>query len=181
MNMNISDAVMIMAVLCAPILAVQVQKWIEGFRDSKARRLMIFKSLMATRASIISNQHVQALNMIDLEFRGKQFKSVTDAWNTYLDHLGSYPKDDESLQSVWAQKRVELLASLLSIMGKSLGYDFNNVHIKKGIYAPEAHAKIEDEYQQIRQGMVHLLYGASQDRDGLLQLIEQLSEVLKNR
>ena len=156
---TISDWLMILAVLAAPLIAVQVQKRLEHMREVRERKLRVFKTLMATRAATISPDHVQALNMIDLEFNGKKYKKVTDAWKTYLDHLGSYPKDDERLQAIWADKRVDLLARLLSEMGASLGYSFDDVHIKKGIYAPEAHAQTEDELLLIRRGLIRLLYG----------------------
>ena len=55
-------------------MAVQVQKWLEVFREERGRKLWIFKTLMATRASAVSAEHVQALNMIDLEFREKRYK-----------------------------------------------------------------------------------------------------------
>lgn len=159
---TISDWIMILAVLAAPLIAVQVQKKLEHIREIRERRLRVFKTLMATRAATISADHVQALNMIDLEFQGKKFRKVTGAWKTYLDHLGSYPKDNEKAQAVWADKRVDLLANLLSEMGNSLGYSFDDVHIKKGIYAPEAHAQTEDELLLIRRGLIRLLYGDSE-------------------
>jgi hypothetical protein len=46
-------------------------------------------------------------------------------------------------------------------MGKSLGYEFDDVHIKKGIYAPEGHLQIENENFLIRRGILRLLYGES--------------------
>ncbi len=157
--MTSSDWVMILAVLLAPLVAVQVQKYLESIKEKRERKLRIFKQLMATRAATVSPEHVQALNMIDLEFHEEKYKKVTSAWKTYLDHLGNYPKDDEKHQPVWADKRVDLLANLLLEMGKSLGYQFDDVHIKKGIYAPEVHAQIENENFLIRRGVIRLLYG----------------------
>jgi hypothetical protein len=157
--MELNNILMILAVLFAPIVAVQVQKRLEVFREERGRKLWIFKTLMATRAATVSQEHVQALNMIDLEFRGKRFKNVTTAWKSYLDHLNSYPKEDEKRQPLWAERRVDLLTALLLEMGRSLGYEFDEVHVKKGIYAPEAHGRIEDENMLIRRGLLNLLYG----------------------
>ena len=67
MSMKLAEVLMIIAVLLAPVVAVQVQKWLELFREDRARKLWIFKTLMATRAATVSPEHVQALNMIDLE------------------------------------------------------------------------------------------------------------------
>ena len=156
---TISDGFMIAAVLLAPFIAVHVQKRLEHFKEDRERKLRVFKTLMATRAATISGDHVQALNMIDLVFLGNKYNKVTAAWKSYLDHLGSYPKENKEAQAVWADKRVDLLAKLLSEMGASLGYSFDDVHIKKSIYAPEAHAQTEDEYLLIRRGLIRLLYG----------------------
>jgi hypothetical protein len=157
--MTLTDFLTILAIVIAPVAAVQVQKRLEVFREERGRKIWIFKTLMATRAATVSPEHVQALNMIDLEFRGKRYKAVTSAWKTYLDHLSSYPKDDEKLQPIWGERRVDLLTQLLQAMGRSLGYEFDEVHVKKGIYAPEAHGRLEDENLLIRRGLVHLLYG----------------------
>ncbi len=64
--MTIADWLMILSVVAAPTIAVQVQKYLERFREDKAGRLSVFKTLMATRGAIVSSTHVQALNMIDL-------------------------------------------------------------------------------------------------------------------
>lgn len=157
--MKLTDFLMILAVLLAPLVAVQVQKNLEVFREVRGRKLWIFKTLMATRAATVSPEHVQALNMIDLEFREKRFKNVTTTWKTYLDHLNSYPKEDEKRQPLWGERRVDLLTALLLEMGRSLGYEFDEVHVKKGIYAPEAHGLIEDENMLIRRGLIRVLYG----------------------
>ena len=44
-------------------------------------------------------------------------------------------------------------------MGRALGYEFDDVHVKKGIYAPEAHGRLENENILIRRGLLRLLYG----------------------
>ena len=71
--MTTSDWVMVFAVLIAPLLAVQAQKFIERMREKRQRKLSIFFQLMATRATRVAPQHVQALNMIDIEFYGKRY------------------------------------------------------------------------------------------------------------
>ena len=158
--MTISDGLLILAVIVGPILAVQVDNILESMRDDKKRRIWIFKTLMATRALNVSPDHVQSLNMIDLEFRGKKYTGVTLAWKTYLDHLNSYPRDQRELQPVWRQDSAKFLTKLLLEMGKSLGYkELDEVQIKKGIYYPEAHGLIEDQMSLIRNGIIKVLYG----------------------
>ena len=160
--MTLNEFLTIAAIVLAPVMAVQVQKWLEVFREERGRRLQVFKTLMATRAATVSPEHVQALNMIDLEFQGRRYKAVTDAWKAYLDHLASYPKDGgEAAQQQWGERRVDRLTRLLMEMGKCLGYEFDEVHVKKGVYAPEAHGQIENENFLVRRGLIRLLYGDS--------------------
>ena len=70
MNMETKDWIIALATLLGPILAVQAQKWIEGVREQRTRKLRVFTQLMATRAARLSAEHVQAINMIDLVFYG---------------------------------------------------------------------------------------------------------------
>jgi len=156
---TVADVLTIAAILIAPVAAVQIQKWLEVFREERGRRLWVFKTLMATRAATVSPDHVQALNMIDLEFAARKYKRVTDAWKAYLDHLASYPREDEAAQKQWGERRVDRLTTLLMEMGKTLGYEFDEVHVKKGVYAPEAHSQIENENFLLRRGLIRLLYG----------------------
>jgi hypothetical protein len=47
--MRITDWLMIVAVLLAPLVAVQVQKILERYREDRERKLNVFKTLMASR------------------------------------------------------------------------------------------------------------------------------------
>ncbi len=62
----------IFATLLSPLLAVRVQKLIEKHSEKRNIKVNIFTELMATRstAARLSNEHVRALNMIDLAFYG---------------------------------------------------------------------------------------------------------------
>ncbi|MCJ7646059.1 hypothetical protein MUO65_04030, partial [bacterium] len=160
--MTISDGLMIIVVLIAPFLAVFAQKQIELWRERRARKLLVFKMLMATRARVLSPEHVQALNMIELEFTNSSDKAVLTAWKEYHDHLNSYPREGENQKeraAVWNQETEKLLAALLGQMGKSLGYDFDPVQIRRGAYSPEGHVITELELQLLRRMLLELLAG----------------------
>lgn len=66
-SVSISDWLLIVSTILGPILAVQVQKWLELWREKRDRKLKIFYNLMATRAARVSERHVEALNSIQLE------------------------------------------------------------------------------------------------------------------
>jgi len=163
---------MIIAVLLAPFTAVHVEKFLERKRNKKDRKLNIFKTLMATRGKILDPRHVEALNMIDLEFEGE--KAVTDAWKAYLDHLINMPKypttedkKDEAADktlydaemSTWGNERENCLAGLLVTMGQSLEYNFDKTHIKRSVYSPKGLVDDANEQQFLRQALIELLMG----------------------
>ena len=162
--MTISDWLMIIAVLVAPFLAVYVQKKIETWKSQRDTKLWIFKTLMATRGATLSSQKVQALNMIDLEFsdKEKKEKEVKRIWKEYLDHLASLPKDPEQQKAAlpaWSEKNNDYLAELLQAMGSCFGYEFDKVHIKRGIYSPEGHTRDEIEQKALRFYALEILSG----------------------
>ncbi len=142
-----------------PIAAVQAQKWIERSREQRHRRLWIFQTLMATRAIRVgSNDHVQALNLIEVFFNGKslQEKAIRDAWAEYLDFLYQRvdPDATEVEQKTHNDKGVDHLIALLEAMGAALGYNFNKVQLRRGGYYPQAHADEANARAMIRNGLV---------------------------
>ena len=58
----------IVAIILGPIVALWLQRISERRRDQRNRKLVIFKELMATRATRLSPRHVDALNAIEVEF-----------------------------------------------------------------------------------------------------------------
>ena len=52
--MTISDGLIILATLLSPLIAVQVQKWIERSTESCNAQRSIFYALMSTRATRLS-------------------------------------------------------------------------------------------------------------------------------
>jgi hypothetical protein len=156
-NRLVFDTV-IFATLFGPVLAIQVQKLLEYKREKKARQNQIFKTLMATRAARLSPVHVEALNLIDIEFSptDKRDKKVKSAWKAYFAHLGER-MDDPQTQPLVLAKREELFTDLLYEMGTALGYDFD----KTQIYSPILHGNLELEERVIRTKIIEILTGKS--------------------
>lgn len=162
--MTISDVLIILSTLCGPIAAVQVQKWVERARERRGRQLWIFQTLMATRAMRAgSAEHVQALNSIELFFNGKrnQEKKVRDSWAEYLDFLRiTLPVGTPDAQATAHNERgIEFLISLLQALGQALGYQFNQVELKRGAYYPQGHVDDGEARLAIRDGLKRLLSG----------------------
>lgn len=85
--MNASQWIMVAAMVLGPILAVQIQKFLEARRELRRIRMNLFHTLMQTRGNRRDPAHVQALNSIDFLFH--KDKKVVDAWRIYHDHLTS--------------------------------------------------------------------------------------------
>lgn len=158
-KLTITDWVIASATLLGPILAVQAQKWVERARETRGRKLWVFHTLMATRGARLHADHVRALNMIDLTFYGpvrlgrawrpKRDQAVLDSWKEYLDHLGDPAHITPNNPDAIFAQRDELFVNLLFTMGKSLGYEFDRVQLKRGGYSPMAHGQHEESMQNL--------------------------------
>lgn len=162
--MNISNGLMILAVFTAPFFAVFAQRKIDENKERRGKNCGFFAALMATRGNKISLEHVQALNMIDLFFdkKGKE-KAIIEKWDEYLDHLNDPIKDDDENYQIkleqWTIKSDDILADMLQLMGKSIGYDFDKVRIRKAIYVPRGHGDVDLENRVIRRGIAEIVIG----------------------
>jgi hypothetical protein len=159
-NVTISDWLIITATVSGPIIAVQVQKWLEKWREKRNRKLWIFYNLMATRAARVSERHVEALNSIQLEYysstKGKA-KRVKDAWAEYHSHLGELQNEATVMQ--WVQRGDELFINLLYEMSQYLGFNYNRVDIQKGGYSPKAVGNKELLQESIIKSLAEVLTG----------------------
>jgi hypothetical protein len=110
---------------------------------------------MATRAAGLSPGHVEALNLIDIEFdkASRKDQKVIEAWKAYHAHLGdrSFPPDQ------WPTRRMDLLVELLYEMSCRLKYKFDRTHIRTSVYSPVAHGELEDDNTSIRRTFRELL------------------------
>lgn len=152
-GLTIADGLMIAAVFLGPIIAVQLTRWLDSRRETRDRKLSIFKTLMATRAYGLSWGHVEALNRISLEFdrANPDERAVIDAWKAYHHLLQDVPVDR------WGTQREDLLSDVLHAMARVLGYDFDKTEIKKSAYAPNAHKNLDDQMETIRKSLIAVL------------------------
>jgi len=168
-GLEFKDAVMTGAVILGPLLAIQVQKYLEQFREKKQRRLDIFRNLMSTRSERLSRVHVQALNMIDIEFYGRMLpiiktkyqskteQAVTHAWKNYNNHLNQ--SKDVTGTSIWLNKCDDLFTELLYALAQAMNYDFDKVQLQRDCYRPIAHGDLELKQMNILRGIEKILVG----------------------
>lgn len=152
--MEKSNLLMLLAVLIAPLAAVELSLWRERRRRTEEKRLSVFQTLMATRTQRLSPMHVNALNMIDVEFYGnRKFDAVRDKWHAYLDSL-----TQPASEAIFVE-RERLFFELLQVMGQALGYAFEITAIKQTAYIPVAHGDLERDQALVRAGVVGVLSG----------------------
>jgi len=153
--MTTSDWINVLSIIIAPLVAVQITVFLQNRREKYRRKVELFKTLMATRPSGLDRQHVQALNLIDIEFYGRDEKSkaVMNAWKAYLDHLNSVQND------AWGARREDLLVALLYKMSSHLGYEFDETYIRRAAYFPRGYGDLEFEQEQMRKCMLSILKG----------------------
>ncbi|MGA3317563.1 MAG: DUF6680 family protein [Candidatus Korobacteraceae bacterium] len=144
----------ILAIIVGPLLALWLQRLAENRRERKQGKLWIFKTLMMYRATPLAYPYVQALNLIDVSFHADndKEKAVRAAWNTLLDHLTVHKGQPDFLENTRT-----LTATLLAAMGKCLGYEFEEVYLKRHAYQPEGHGKLEEEQQELRGLLLQVL------------------------
>lgn len=149
----------IAAIIIGPIVALWLQRISERRRERRNRKLVIFKELMATRATRVSPRHVDALNAIEVEFSdggSAGDKRVLEAWRLYLDHLGAGEAGDNQR---WTEKGNDLLTDLLHEMSRALQYDFSKITLKKNVYSPRAHGDLEWDQYLLRKYVVEMMAG----------------------
>lgn len=168
-GMENKDIIMTAAVIIGPILAVQIQKSLEQFRERKQNRLNIFRTLMSTRAQRLHRDHVQALNMIDIEFYGRKIplirtkyqtskeQAVTHAWKNYNNHLNKAKEYPDI--NIWISKSDDLFTELLYTISQAMKYDFDKVQLQRDCYRPIAHGDLEMTQANILKGLEDVLSG----------------------
>lgn len=144
------------AIIIGPIAALGIQRWADRRHERRQGKLWVFRTLMMYRATRLNHNFVQALNLIDVVFdgRGHRQKEVRTAWKVLLDHLNT-----EQTPLSAQEKTLDLTIKLLVRMGESLGYDFDEVHLKRQVYQPIGHSQIEEEQNEIRRLQLRLLKG----------------------
>lgn len=169
-DLRAADWAIVFATLLGPILAVQAQKTLEGLRDKRNGKLWVFRTLMATRGTKVSQDHVRALNMIDLTFYGSKVffwrwqsgkeKTVATTWKEYLDNLATDMSNmSDAQKAVHWGKRDTLFVNLLTAMGADVGFQFDSVVVQKGGYVPVAHGWLEEKQGALLSSAIDVLQG----------------------
>jgi hypothetical protein len=157
--MNVDTWAVVLATITGPVAAVFITRWNDHRREARNRLLHLYRVLMATRRTNISEEHVSAINLIEVEFHG--VKPVIEAWSNYLTHLNT-PNPaaaTEGQHQAWNERRAELLAILLVKVAAHLGITKGEIEILHGGYAPQGWALREQRLTAIQDYAVRLSQG----------------------
>lgn len=175
--MTLTDWITILAIFAGPFFAVLATEWIRRNHEMRDRKIHLFRSLMSTRASTLAPSHVEALNLIDIEFDAKKAKEkpVIDAWKLYHSHLNDQSYEDNE---AWMKRTELLLVDLLHAMSICLGYPFDKAHIKNSSYYPRGHGEVEFDQHATRKALVEVLEGRKPLSVISWMAPEQLSQII---
>ena len=135
-----------------PVLAVALTLGFTYWRETAAvkekareslynRRLYVFRVLMSTRRVGISPDHVNALNLIEVDFYG--CAGVESEWKIYKNHLNDNSKPEDE---AWRRAKEKLLSKLLFEIARVLKFDIPAIEIFEGGYAPGGWAHRDMRY-----------------------------------
>jgi hypothetical protein len=157
--MNIDTWAVVLATIAGPIAAVFITRWNDHRREARNRLLHVYRVLMATRRSNVSEDHVAAINLVEVEFHG--VKPVIEAWSAYLTHLNtpSPAAANDDQHKAWNDRRSELLAVLLVRIAAHLGITKGEIEILHGGYAPNAWAIREQRQDAVQDFAIRLSQG----------------------
>lgn len=156
-SIRITDIISIVAIFAGPIVAVQLTEYLREQKETRRRKINIFKTLMATRQTILDQKHVQSLNLVEIEFHGLRERRVVDTLRLYIAHLNLNVLPQEGNQ--WDQRRKELLAAMLYEMAKVLNFNFDQSQIQTGSYSPQGWLTTGVENEQTRKLWLEVLNG----------------------
>ncbi|MCF4099853.1 DUF6680 family protein [Maritalea mediterranea] len=94
------------AIIVGPIAAVVISRWLDEVRDNRKRQIEVFRDLMRTRTAKISPTHVNALNLVEIEFYNN--RRVLEIWRKYMKILHTEPFNQSDVDKTF----VKLLQSI---------------------------------------------------------------------
>jgi hypothetical protein len=144
----------VIAIFMAPMIALNAQQKKESARAVLKRKHDLFATLMTYRATRLAPRFVEALNSIDLAFSSdsNEDRLIRDAWTSLLDHF-----TNDKGKPDFGEKSEVLTTALLSRISGALGFEFNEVYLKRHSYYPQLHSSMEEEQNELRRLLLELL------------------------
>jgi hypothetical protein len=143
----------VIATFVGPIAAVLITRWIDNKRANRDRQLEVFRALMRTRKAGLQPDHVNALNLVEIEFH--EVTTVITAYRELMRHINAGGVADDK----WLNTHRSYLTKLLSAMATALGYTIEQLDVFEGGYYPTGWGQAEEQQLAMRLGLIELLSG----------------------
>jgi hypothetical protein len=144
----------VFAIIWGPIKAVEISRKSDLSRDKKQRDNIFYK-LMKTRRIVLSSERIEALNLIQIEFFGKE--KIIRSYKSYIQHLS---EEVPIGNPQFFEHREDIFFDLIHEIGLELGFNFDRRELNKFSYAPQGWFNEQDEIQHSRKLLVELLAGS---------------------
>lgn len=148
---NWFDWITVAAIIAGPVLALFAQRWVDLWREKDARRKRLFFTLMSTRGSFLSAEHVQALNTIDEVFHDDDH--IRGLWHKCVEHLDTERKNVDE----WNEKAITLRIDLYQAIGNRLGFTYTHNDFKRHVYVPQFHVDVAENQSRALEGLANAL------------------------
>ena len=160
-KLKLIEVLMIFATITGPVFAVFLTIWNENKRSKRERMIWIFRTLAQDRFLGVSDNFVAAVNLVEIEFYGKE--KVINAWNKLRDahHVGS--------QENITRRNTELLIEI----GKVLKY--KDLNFTDQGYFPKLHIENFSRTLDRDNLLINLLKG-----DSVLNIKSSIGDSVSN-
>src|ERR1700712_4613828 len=173
-TMTTNEILTIVALVAGPVMSVFITRYLDDTRAYKSRRMDVFRTLMRTRRTVLSPEHIGALNLGEIEFA--KDPSVLTAHKALFTHFGTAHgrRENEKIEGLsdkseidrrselfgtrLSQERQSALAKLLHAMAGALGFKIEQLEIFEGGYTPQFWVNVENEQEIIRKFVVDLAH-----------------------
>lgn len=150
-------ALTVAATIYGPTRVYNLQQASEKDREARRRQYALLHSLMRTRVQVLHQDHVAAINLIQLEYYGHE--NVQSAFRRYLEHLETIAPNDPGQRDRWLDDRQDRFYALIKEMADVLGLKFDKADLKRFAYSPQGWSNEEGVLKAARALVVEVLEG----------------------
>ena len=142
----------VVALLISPVIAVVVSLWYQRVTERRKPRIALFTTLLATRTFRLSDEHVRALNLIDVTFHDS--RKVRSVWREYFDMLNNAGLNNPN---GWKQRESKFF-EMLTAMATAVGHDTEITHTDvERVYVPEGLVTEKQRFVEISTELLRVL------------------------
>jgi hypothetical protein len=159
MNIGLLDALTLVAIVVGPIAAVLITRMLDNRNAAYARRYQVFRDLVRTRSAKISPEHVNALNLVEIEFN--QFPEVKTSWDRYMEALSMKIGGGDEAFNQYVVRRDQLFIKLVQNIANVLGMKHVDItDVMTTNYYPQGWQNDEEEQRRLRALLIPVFSGS---------------------